>query len=400
MIIHVDMDAFYASVEQRDEPSLRGKPVVVGGSADGRGVVAAASYEARALGIHSAMSAKRAKQLCPHAVFIRPRISHYAAISKQIRAIFEQFTPLVEPLSLDEAFLDVRGTMGLFGSAEEIGLRIKQQILEQLGLVASVGVAPNKFLAKIASDLHKPNALVVVPPDRIQEFLDPLPVSRIWGIGKVSSKSLERISVTTIGQLRQLSVETLTALFGTSGERYSQLARGIDQRSVVPDREAKSISTETTFGQDIDDADILRAWLVTLVEQVAWRMRVHHHKGKTVDVKVRFSDFKSVTRSMTLEEPTDITDVFLDAANDLFDRIELDSRSVRLLGFGVSGFSQSPLVQQMLFDEPERIEQRKLDSVADEIAKKFGKGAIHRALGHEVIANKTKPARPKSPPSN
>ena len=385
-ILHVDMDAFYASVEQRENPSLVGKPVVVGGSADGRGVVAAASYEARVYGIHSAMSARRAIQLCPHAIFIRPRIDFYVDVSRRIRNIFEQFSPLVEPISLDEAFLDVSGTEKLLGSALKIGRDIKRQIRDELGLVASVGIAPNKFLAKIASDLEKPDALVVVAPDRIQSFLDPLPVGRIWGVGKVSAESLRRISITTIGQLRQLPKETLIQLFGASGEHYWLLAQGIDQRKVVPDREAKSISSETTFAEDIVELESLNAWLITLVEQVSRRLRNHSLKGRTVELKVRFSDFKSLTRSMTLEQSTDITAELLHAARELLEkRVPEKHLPVRLLGFGVSNFDQSNMTQLLLFDEPAREQQRSLDIATDEIAKKFGKGAIHRA------------ATPKSP---
>lgn len=221
MILHIDMDAFYASVEQRDDPSLLGKPVVVGGSAEGRGVVAASSYEARKYGIYSAMSARRAKQLCPHAVFIRPRIDHYAAVSQQIRQILEEFTPLIEPLSLDEAFLDITGSESLLGSAVEIGHQIRMRVQKRLHLTASIGVAPNKFIAKIASDLEKPNGFVVVASEQIQSFLDPLPVGRIWGVGKVTEQTFKRFAITTIGQLRQLSRESLSMALhacGTSGE--------------------------------------------------------------------------------------------------------------------------------------------------------------------------------------
>ena len=384
MIIHVDMDAFYASVEQRDEPALAGKPVVVGGSADGRGVVAAASYEARAFGIHSAMSARRAMQLCPHAIFVKPRIDHYAEVSKQIRAIFERFTPVIEPLSLDEAFLDVSGTISLLGPPLKIGEQIKQQIRDELSLVASVGIAPNKFLAKIASDLEKPDALVVVPPDGIQAFLDPLPVGRLWGVGKVSIEALKRISISTIEQLRRLTVTQLVDLFGSSGERYWQLSRGIDARRVEPDREAKSISSETTFAEDVSDPVVLEAWLVILVEQVARRLRNHHRKGKTIDIKIRFSDFKSITRSLTLNQPTDITQELLEAGQTLLQRVPNKRLAIRLLGFGVQGFEMTELKQLMLFDETERVQQRSLDTVTDAISNKFGKTAIQRATGHEV----------------
>ncbi len=382
MILHIDMDAFYASVEQRDDPSLLGKPVVVGGSAEGRGVVAASSYEARKFGIYSAMSAYRAKQLCPHAIFIRPRIDHYAAVSQQLRQIFEEFTPLIEPLSLDEAFLDVTGSESLLGPATKIGKQIKTLIQERLQLTASVGVAPNKFVAKIASDLEKPNAFVVVFPEQVQAFLDPLPVGRIWGVGKVTAQVFKRFAISTIGQLRQLSRESLFELFGASGEHYWKLSRGMDNRSVVPDREAKSISNETTFAEDICDVDALKAWLVTLVEQVSRRLRNHDRTGRTVELKIRFSDFKSVTRSLTLGSPTNITNELLEAGLELLcHRLPRNHPPVRLIGFGVNNLEQTGIMQMQLFDESDRVQQRSLDKVSDEIAKKFGKNALHRATG-------------------
>ena len=245
-----------------ENPSLIGKPVIVGGLAEGRGVVAAANYEARS-SAHSAMPAAP-KRLCPHAIFIKPRIDYYAAVSHQIRAIFEQFTPLVEPLSLDEAFLDVTGSEPLFGGAPEIARQLKVRVREELKLVASVGVAPTKFLAKIASDLRKPDGYVVVDANHIQKFLDPLPVGRIWGVGKVTGQSLDRLGIRSIGQLRRLSVETLKDHLALSGEHYWKLANGIDERQVIPDREAKSISHETTFAEDIADVELLRTWLVDL----------------------------------------------------------------------------------------------------------------------------------------
>jgi len=382
MILHIDMDAFYASVEQRDDPSLLGKPVVVGGSAEGRGVVAASSYEARKYGIYSAMSARRAKQLCPHAVFIRPRIDHYAAVSQQIRQILEEFTPLIEPLSLDEAFLDVTGSESLLGSAVEIGQQIRMRVQKRLHLTASIGVAPNKFLAKIASDLEKPNGFVVVASDQIQSFLDPLPVGRIWGVGKVTAQTFKRFAITTIGQLRQLSRESLNDLFGSSGEHYWQLSHGIDNRPVVTDREAKSISNETTFSEDIRDIEDAKAWLITLVEQVARRLRNHDRTGKTIDLKIRFSDFKTLTRSLTLSTSTNITSELLEAGIELLcNRLPKDHLPIRLIGFGVSQLDQLGMVQLQLFDEAEREQQRSLDKVADQIAKKFGKHALHRAAG-------------------
>lgn len=380
MILHVDMDAFYASVEERDDPSLVGKPVIVGGSAEGRGVVAAANYESRKFGVHSAMGAAKARRLCPHAIFIKPRMDHYVAISRQIREIFESFTPLVEPLSLDEAFLDATGSEAIFGSSAAIGRQIKERIRAEVRLVASVGVAPNKFLAKIASDLEKPDGFVVVEPGSEQAFLDPLPVSRIWGVGKVTGQVFGQLSIRTIGQLRKISLPALTDLFGASGEHYWRLAQGLDDRRVVPDREAKSISHETTFNEDISEQEILRSWLVDLVEQVARRLRRHDLKGRTVELKVRFADFKTITRSLTLAEPTNITQELLDAGLELLTkRLPPRHLPVRLLGFGVNKLDDSGRSQQQLFDEPARTRGKELDRVADQITSKFGKLAIHRA---------------------
>jgi DNA polymerase-4 len=381
MILHIDMDAFYCSVEERDDPSLVGKPVIVGGTAEGRGVVAAANYEARKYGVHSAMASARANWLCPRAVVIRPRIGYYAEVSQQIREIFEQFTPIIEPLSLDEAFLDATGSETLFGRSAEIGRKIKQRIRAELQLVASVGVAPNKFLAKIASDLRKPDGFVVVKADQIQAFLDPLPVGRIWGVGKVTGRAFAKLGITTIGQLRMLSIDSLNELFGASGEHYWNLARGIDNRPVVPDREAKSISHETTFAEDIADMDVLRAWLVDLVEQVARRLRHHDLGGRTVDIKVRFADFKTISRSLTLREPSNATQELLDAGLELLNRLPTGHLPVRLLGFGVNHLDGSGKTQQHLFDQSDRERRRELDSVADQIAAKFGKRAIRRGAG-------------------
>ncbi len=380
MILHVDMDAFYASVEQRDRPELAGKPVIVGGDADRRGVVAAASYEAREYGVHSAMPSATARRLCPQAVFLPPRIDHYAAVSRKIRAIFERYTPLVEPLSLDEAFLDVGGSEAIFGPAPEIGRRIKREICEELHLVASVGVAANKFLAKLASDLEKPDGFVVVDPDGVQPFLDPLPVSRLWGVGKASNRSLEKLGVRSVRQLRGLPVETLASQFGSMGEHLWRLARGIDDRPVVPDHQAKSISHETTFAVDIADRGVLRAWLLELVEQVARRLRRHELRARTVELKVRFSDFHTITRSQTLPAATNVTAELWQAAAAILDsRLPRPCPPVRLLGFGTSGLGASDRVQRQLFDEPARTRQTQLDAATDAIQDRFGSGAIRRA---------------------
>ncbi len=382
MILHVDMDAFYASVEQRDRPELVGRAVVVGGSAEGRGVVAAANYEARKFGVHSAMPAVTAKRMCPHAVFLRPRMEHYADVSAQIRQVFERYTPLVEPLSLDEAFLDVTGSLALFGPAAEIARMIKRDIRDNVALVASVGVAPNKFLAKIASDLEKPDGFVEVAPEQVRHFLDPLPVGRLWGVGRVTGRKFEKLGVRTMGQLRQLSVEVLRDQFGNAGEHLWELAHGIDNRRVVPELEAKSISHEKTFPQDLDDLEVIRAWLLELTEQVTCRLRRHGLRSRTVQLKVRFDDFRTITRAHTFASPTNVTqDIWLAVAAMLSDRMPNRRLRVRLLGIGVSGLGTGQQSQLELFSNEEHERHSRLDDVSDSIKAKFGSSSLQRALG-------------------
>lgn len=375
------MDAFYASVEERDRPELVGRPVIVGGTPEGRGVVAAANYAARKFGVHSAMPAATALRLCPQAVVLRPRMDYYAEISNQIRNIFHRYTPLVEPLSLDEAFLDVAGSEGLFGPAPVIGRRIKLEIRDELRLTASVGVAPNKFVAKIASDVDKPDGFFVVEPGTEQQFLDPLPVGRLWGVGHVTGREFETLAIRTISDLRQRTVEFLAERFGQHGEHLWQLAHGIDPRAVVPDREAKSVSHETTFAVDIRDMEILRAWLLQLTEQVAWRLRKHDLRGTTVQIKVRYGDFHTITRAETLPEPTNVTqEIWEMAARLLAERLPDRPLRIRLLGVGVSGFDPPGPMQQSLFPDEERAAQGRLDQVVDQIRERFGREAVARAI--------------------
>ena len=382
MILHIDMDAFYASIEERDCPELMGKPVIVGGTPEGRGVVAAANYVARTYGIHSAMAAVTARRLCPQAICLPPRMPYYAEISKQIQEIFQRFTPIIEPLSLDEAFLDVKGCQHLFGSSAAIGRRIKAEIRQEINLVASVGVAPVKFVAKIASDLQKPDGFVEVGADRVQEFLDPLPVSRLWGVGRVSGEVFRKLGIRTIGQLRKLPAALLVDHFGQSGEHLWQLAHGIDERPVVPDHRTKSISNETTFAEDIEDPVILRAWLLELTDQVARRLRRQSLRGRTVHLKIRFGDFKTITRSKTLPEPTNTTHEIVKAARQVLDTgLLVGHLGVRLLGVGVSGFEQSLQSQGLLFDQGEHEKQKKLDATIDQITDRFGKASLRRGSG-------------------
>ena len=380
MILHVDMDAFYASVEQRDRPELRGRPVIVGGSAESRGVVSAASYEARKFGVHSAMPTAVARRRCPDGIFLPVRMEHYARIAQQIREILLSFTPLVEPLSLDEAFLDVRGCERLFGAPPEIAREIKRRIRAEMDLVASVGVAPNKLLAKLASDFGKPDGLVVVKSERVAEFLAPLPVGRIWGIGAKAEKRLHDLGIRTVAQLAAAPEQLLIDQFGESGRSFRQLAQGMDDRCVVPDEAAKSISTETTFARDIGDRAVLRSWLLELADHVAWRLRQIGARARSVELKVRCSDFQTHTRSATLRESTDTTEVIWNAVAELFDRRISDRlMPLRLVGVGASGLERNAAVQHQLFDEADRNKQKALDSASDQIRERFGDQAVRRA---------------------
>lgn len=380
VILHVDMDAFYASVEIRDNPELAGKPVIVGGSPQGRGVVAAASYAARQFGVHSAMPMAQAMRLCPQAVILRPRIDHYAEVSQQIRAIFYQFTPQIEPLSLDEAFLDVTASQRLLGNGEAIARAIKNTIKNELGLIASVGVAPNKFVAKIASDIHKPDALVVVAPDSVQAFLDPLPVSRLWGAGKITVAQFERMGVRTIAQVRRLTENLLVTQLGKWGTQLWELAHGRDPRAVISDSQAKSISHETTFATDISDTNILEATLLQLTEQVAARLRYSGLTGKTIQLKLRYPDFKTITRAYSLEQASDSTDVLWQTARNLFRANWQAGQPLRLIGMGVSNLAdeQDHLPEQGDLFAGNATRHRTLDAITDTINKKYGAATVHR----------------------
>jgi DNA polymerase-4 len=372
------MDAFYASIEQRDRPELRGQPVIVGGLA-GRGVVCAASYEARPFGVRSAMPIATAERLCPHAVFLPVRMRHYAEIGRQIRSILLSFTPLVEPLSLDEAFLDVRGCDGLFGPATQMARTIKERIFGETALIASVGVAPNKFLAKLASDHGKPNGLVSVPHEQVRQFLEPLPVGRIWGIGTKTEQRLHALGIRTIGQLAALPEQVLADHFGKPGRHIWHLAHGEDVRDVVPDREAKSISTESTFAEDIGDRATLRDWLLDQVEQVAARLRQVGIQAGTIQLKLRSSDFRTRVRSVSLRDATDSTQSLWQEAQSLLERsLTAEILPLRLLGFGVTNLAREGAIQGDLFEHAERTRQGALDQTIDQIRRQLGSTAIQR----------------------
>ncbi|MCA1798311.1 MAG: DNA polymerase IV [Xanthomonadaceae bacterium] len=377
MLIHMDMDAFYASVEVRERPDLAGLPVVVGGTPGQRGVVAAASYEARRHGVHSAMPMSTALKRCPDLVVLPVRMGLYAEESQRIHRIIERYTPLIEPLSLDEAFLDVRASVKLFGPVPEIAQRIKREIRAELGLTASIGIAPVKFAAKIASDLGKPDGFLVVEPDGLRAFLDPLPVARLWGVGRVGEQTMHRLGLRTIADVAARDAAFMEQHFGKHGLHLLNLALGIDPRGVVPEREVKSVSNETTFAADIADRDTLRGILLQLTEQVAWRLRNHGLAGRTVQLKARYADFSTYTRAQTLDAPTDSTDVLWQAVAPLLDRLPRPGAALRLIGMGVSGFDAQESAQPDLFAEPPA--PRKVDGIADAIKEKFGKGAVRRA---------------------
>ncbi|MEH6306331.1 DNA polymerase IV [Olivibacter sp. CPCC 100613] len=336
-IIHVDMDAFYASIEQRDNPAYRGIPIVVGGLPDQRGVVATASYEARIFGIHSAMSSRKAQQLCPHVVFVRPRFEVYKSVSNQIRAIFHRYTDIIEPLSLDEAYLDVSEDKLEIGSAIEIAKGIKEAIRSELNLTASAGVSTNKFVAKIASDMNKPNGLTFIGPSKIEAFIEALPIQKFHGIGKVTAKKMNSLQIYKGSDLKRLSKAHLINLFGKVGNFYYDIVRGIDDRPVQTFRELKSIGAEDTFARDLIEEQELIAELKIIALRVARRLEVKQVQGSTLTLKIKFADFRQITRNYTHPSPIDLDQLEVFAI-DLLKAAPVEGKAVRLLGVTVSNF--------------------------------------------------------------
>jgi len=375
-ILHVDLDAFFAAVEQRDNPELRGKPVVVGGGGpNDRGVVSTASYEARVFGIRSAMPLRTAGALCPHAIFVPVNGRKYAAASKQVMDILHRYTPLVEQLSIDEAFLDLTGTEGLFGTGEEAGKKIKQAVREEVELTLSVGVASNRLIAKIASDLRKPDGLVVVPPGEERDFLAPLPLERLWGVGARTRQALADYELRTIGDLANLPVDVLIRRFGSMGPVLSARAQGIGDTAVGGDMAAKSVSHEHTFDVDTDDWEVMKRTLLALSEGVGSRLRASGIRCTTVAVKIRDTDFVTITRQRTLEQPTDSTDVIWRHAQALT-RKEVKGMRVRLLGVAATGLGEQQQIP-MFADEDDR--HRRAVEAADSLRKRYGSRTIRRA---------------------
>jgi DNA polymerase-4 len=373
-IFHLDMDAFFASVEQLDHPELRGKPVLVGHDGP-RGVVAAASYEARPFGCHSAQPMSIAKRRCPQAIIMPVRGHRYGEMSQRMFAILDEFSPLVEPLSIDEAFLDMTGTERALGDPQAVALRLKQQVKRELSLTASVGLAPNKFLAKLASDMKKPDGLMVIHAADIDRILLPLPVSRLWGIGKATAAGLDRFGIKTISDLRQKPLDWLQQHFGAEADRYFNLARGIDLREVICDHEARSIGHEQTFELDVADPEEIRRVLLDQVEQVARRLRKHGLRARGVALKIRYGDFQTISRSATLPASTDVTQELWQAARAIFQKWPF--QPVRLIGMTAERLDAGE-GQMDLFVDAAQERQRKLDSVADRITQKFGQRAIRR----------------------
>jgi DNA polymerase-4 len=333
------MDAFYASVEQRDRPELKGKPVIVGGEPKSRGVVAACSYEARKFGIHSAMASATAYRLCPDAVFIRPRFDLYRAVSAQIREIFYEYTGLVEPLSLDEAFLDVTENFKAIPSATLIAKEIKKQIYDRTGkLTASAGVSFNKYLAKVASDINKPDGITVITPEMADEFIDGLPIRKFFGIGKVTEEKMVSLGIKTGADLKRFKKEELVQIFGKSGRYFYDIAHGEDNRPVEPNRIRKSLGKETTFSEDIEDTERMIEILDELAVDLENSLMKRDAKGRTVTLKVKYSDFQTVTRSVTVDEPVDNASIIMQHVKPLLAKTEAGDRRVRLLGISISNF--------------------------------------------------------------
>jgi DNA polymerase IV len=379
-ILHVDLDAFFAAVEQRDRPELRGKPVIVGGGGPtDRGVVSAASYEARAFGVHSAMPLRTAAALCPGGIFVPVDGAKYQAVSRDVMAILRRFTPLVEPISIDEAFLDVTGSQALFGDGESIGRQIRAAIRDEVGLTASVGVATTKLVAKVASDLRKPDALVVVPPGEEATFLAPLPITRLWGVGARTAEALREFGVTTIGDLAALEQPVLERRFGKIGGALTARARGVDPDPVSDRAPAKSIGHEHTFDVDTSDRDVIERTLLAMAEGVAGRLRASGVKAGTVTVKIRDSTFRTISRQRTLPEPTDLTEPIWRAALELA-RPEVRAIRVRLLGVTASNLGER--VQLQLFSsegDGDGGRGRRLIEAEDAIRRRYGERAVTRA---------------------
>jgi len=342
-IIHIDMDAFYASVEQRDNPEYRGKPIAVGGSPTGRGVVATASYEARKFGVRSAMPSRKAMQLCPHIIFVYPRFEAYKTASRAIREIFHRYTDIIEPLSLDEAFLDVTEDKQNIGSALEIARQIKLAIREELNLTASAGISTNKFVAKIASDINKPDGLTFIGPSKIETFINNLPVEKFFGVGKVTADKMKAMNLFTGADLKKLSENDLVKYFGKTGHFYYKIVRGIDEREVQPHRETKSLGAEDTFTYDLETAEQMHKEIDRIGLTVFNRLQKSQLSGRTITLKIKYSDFTQITRNQSFAHPISDYDTITEVARQLLEKVDIEEKTVRLLGISLSNFGEPPV---------------------------------------------------------
>ena len=376
-ILHLDIDAFYPSVEVLDNPELKGKAVIVGGPRK-RGVVSSASYEARKFGVHSAQPMATAMRLCPKGVFLPVRIARYKEVSRQVFKIFHLFTPLVEPVSIDEAFLDATGSTRLFGQPEEMAATIKRVVREETGLTISAGLAPSKFVAKIASDLDKPDGLTVALPEQVQAFLGPLPIVKMWGVGKRTQGRLHRLGIRTIGDLIRFPADVLEKQFGKHGTKMHQLALAIDERAVIPRSEAKSVGHEETFSQDILEPETARKEILSLAEKVARRMRREGVSGRTITLKVKYNDFVQITRSKTLPKFIDDGFQIYSTACSLLEKTKVGKKPIRLLGVSLSQLSLLETERQLtIFNQEESSQKRKrLNTAIDSLHEKHGDKSI------------------------
>ena len=381
IILHVDMDAFFAAIEQHDNPKLRTKPVVIGANPKGgrgRGVVSTCSYEARKFGIHSAMPISIAYKKCPQAVFLPVDMNKYASVSDEVYRIFYDFTPVIEPVSIDEAFLDMTASYHIFGSARQAAIMIKSRVKKETGLTASIGIGPNKMVAKIASDLDKPDGLVEVNKEQLLDFLWPLNIDKIWGLGKKTKEVMDEFGISTIGDLAKKKPEQLSDILGKNGIYFWQLAHGIDDREVESDTETKSISNEVTFDKDTSDMKKIESVLVFLCEKVSHRLRKDDFKGRTITLKIRLQDFHTFTRAVTLSRATNFVDVIYKEIKKLYLGFDKKNKKVRLLGVKVSNLVETDF-PDTLFDDGIDSKLENIHRAVDKIKEKFGDGFIKRA---------------------
>ncbi|MEA3438110.1 MAG: DNA polymerase IV [Thermodesulfobacteriota bacterium] len=394
MILHIDMDAFYASVEQLDNPGLKGK-CVIGGGQSKRSVVSAASYEARKYGVRSAMPVFMAKQKCPEGVFVSPRIQRYKEVSKKIMKLLCDFSPLVEPVSIDEAYIDITGGERLLGSPEQIGIHIKEKIKKKVNLTCSVGIAPNKFLAKIASDMDKPDGLFIIMPDEAHEFIKLLPINKVPGIGKKTGSRLENLGIVTLGDVKKYREKMLLKKLGKSGKRLIELSACIDNSMVTPFTQRKSVSTEHTLTEDTRDQTILKKFLLKHSEEVGRELRRLEVKAKTITLKLKQEDFKQITRSTTIDNPTQSSETIYSTACRLLLKYRLKTK-IRLIGVGASSFVPSAMPFQMeLFERKEKKGNNweKVERAIDTIIEKFGEDAVRRATLTKTKNQSRKPEK-------